>query len=196
MLKRTFATAATALLLSGWGASAMAADYKIDTEGQHAFVQFKISHLGYSYILGEFRDFSGTFSYDPDNLEASKAELTVQTGSLYSNHAERDKHLMSADFLDAGTYPTATFVSTGFTPDADDPDEGTLTGDLTLHGVTKQIELEVERIGGGDDPWGGYRQGFETQTRLELADYGIDMSSFPEPMHYVDLYITFEGLRQ
>ncbi|HSP57243.1 MAG TPA: YceI family protein, partial [Halomonas sp.] len=92
---------------------AQAADYTIDTEGQHAFVQFKISHLGYSYILGSFEDFSGEFSYDPEDLSASSVEVEVDVASLNSNHAERDKHILSDDFLDAGEYPTATFASTG-----------------------------------------------------------------------------------
>ncbi|PRY71872.1 YceI family protein [Halomonas ventosae] len=195
MIKKTaIATALSAVALVGVS-QAQAADYAIDTDdGQHAFVQFKISHLGYSYILGSFEEFSGSFSYDPENPEASSASVEVEVASLNSNHAERDKHIKSDDFLDAGEYPTATFTSTGFEPTGDN--EGVLTGDLTLHGETNEIEMPVTLVGEGEDPWGSYRAGFEGSTTLTLADYGIDMSDFPEVMHELELYVTFEGIRQ
>lgn len=173
---------------------AQADDYVIDTEGQHAFVQFKINHLGYSYILGHFEAFEGQFHYDPENLEASSVEMEVQVNSLNSNHAERDRHFLSDDFLSAGDYPTATFVSTGFEPTGDN--EGVITGDLTLKGETREIEMPVTLVGTGEDPWGSYRAGFEGSTMLTLADFGIDMSDFPEVMEELELYVTFEGVRQ
>ncbi|MAY72678.1 MAG: hypothetical protein CME82_14640 [Halomonas sp.] len=193
MFKKTAIAALTAASLLPL-AQAQAADYAIDSEGQHAFVQFKISHLGYSYILGSFESFDGTFSYDPENVEAASAEVEVDVTSLNTNHAERDKHILSGDFLDAGEYPTATFTSTGFESTGDG--EGVLSGDLTLHGVTNSIEMPVTLLGEGDDPWGGYRAGFEGSTELALSDYDIDMSKFPEPMHNLELYVTFEGIRQ
>nr|WP_299242849.1 YceI family protein [uncultured Halomonas sp.] len=173
---------------------AQAADYIIDKEGQHAFIQFKISHLGYSYILGSFEDFSGNFSYDPEDVASSSVNVDVNVASLNSNHAERDKHILNEDFLDASEYPTATFESTGF--ESTGEGEGTLTGDLTLHGVTNEITMDVSHIGGGEDPWGGYRDGFEGTTNLALADYDIDMSKFPPVMHELELYVVFEGIRQ
>ncbi|WP_136067262.1 YceI family protein [Modicisalibacter radicis] len=189
----------TAIALAGAAsllplAAAQAADYQIDSENQHAFIQFKISHLGYSYILGTFDDFTGSFSYDPENPGESSANVTVDVTSLDTAHAERDKHILSGDFLNASEYPQATFESTGF--ESTGEGTGELNGDLTLHGQTQPITMEVEHIGGGEDPWGGYRQGFEGSTMLELADYGIDMSKFPEPMHRLELYVTFEGIRQ
>jgi len=194
MFKKTaIATARGATALMGVS-QAQAADYVIDTDGQHAFVQFKVSHLGYSYILGSLEDFSGSFSYDPDNLEASSVNIDVEVASLNSNHAERDKHIKSDDFLDVAQYPTATFTSSDFSPTGDDA--GVLTGELTMHGETNEIEMQVTLVGEGEDPWGGYRAGFEGSTLLTLADYGIDMSDFPEVMHDVELYVTFEGVRQ
>lgn len=194
MLKKTaLATALSAAAIVGI-AQAQAADYVIDTDGQHAFVQFKINHLGYSYILGNFEEFSGRFHYDADDLEASSVEMEVQVSSLNSNHAERDRHFLSDDFLSAGDHPTATFVSTGFTPNGDA--EGVLTGELTLKGETREIEMPVVLMGEGEDPWGNYRAGFEGSTTLTLADFGIDMSAFPEVMHELELYVTFEGVRQ
>ncbi len=193
LLKKTALAAlvAAALPLT----QAQAADYKIDSEGQHAFIQFKISHLGYSYILGDFKQFNGDFSYDPEAPEESSVAVKVDVDSLDSNHAERDKHILSGDFLDASKYPQASFKSTGFQID-DDGEEGEMTGELTLHGVTRKVTFDVDHIGGGDDPWGGYRQGFEATTTLNLADFDIDMSQFPEPMHSVDLYVVLEGIRQ
>jgi len=194
MFKKTaFASVIAAVALVPLS-QAQAADYQIDTEGQHAFVQFKISHLGFSYILGSFEEFDGQFAYDPENLDASSAEIEVQVDSLTSNHAERDRHILSEDFLNAGEFPTATFSSTGF--ESTGENEGVLTGDLTLHGETQEIEMPVTLMGEGDDPWGNYRAGFEGSTTLTLSDYGIDMSDFPESMHELELYVTFEGIRQ
>ena len=193
-LKKTaFASAIAATALVPLS-QAQAADYQIDTDGQHAFVQFKISHLGFSYILGSFQEFDGQFSYDPENLEASSANITVQVDSLTSNHAERDRHILSGDFLNASEFPTATFTSTGF--ESTEDNQGVLTGELTLHGETQEIEMPVTLLGEGDDPWGNYRAGFEGSTTLSLSDYGIDMSDFPESMHDLELYVTFEGIRQ
>lgn len=193
MFKKTVTAATLAAALVPM-TQAQAADYIIDTEGQHAFVQFKINHLGYSYILGSFEKFSGEFSYDSEDLGASSVNIDVDVTSLNSNHAERDKHILSDDFLDAEEYPTATFASTGFKPTGDD--KGVLTGDMTLHGETVEIEMPVTLIGEGEDPWGGYRAGFEGSTTLTLSDFGIDMSDFPEMMRELELYVTFEGVRQ
>ncbi|WP_417331424.1 YceI family protein [Halomonas cupida] len=195
MYKKTTIAALSALAMLPFAqAQAQAADYAIDTEGQHAFIQFRINHVGFSYILGNFESFDGTFSYDAEDPAASSAELEVDVTSLNTNHAERDKHILSGDFLDAGEYPTATFTSTGFESTGDG--EGVLTGDLTLHGTTQSIEMPVTLVGEGEDPWGGYRAGFEGSTDLTLTDYGIDMSKFPEAMQTLELYVTFEGVRQ
>ncbi|GHE19814.1 YceI family protein [Halomonas urumqiensis] len=194
MLKKTVVATAIAATTLIAVSHAQAADYVVDTENQHAFVQFKINHLGYSYILGQFEEFEGSFSYDPENLEASSVEMEVQTDSLNTNHAERNRHFMSDDFLSVAEYPTASFVSTGFEPEGDS--EGVLTGELTLKGETREIEMPVTLVGEGEDPWGNYRAGFEGMTTLALADYGIDMSDFPEIMHELELYVTFEGVRQ
>lgn len=92
--------------------SAVAADYKIDKEGQHAFVNFRIQHLGYSWLYGTFKDFDGTFTFDEKNPAADKVSVTINTNSVDTNHAERDKHLRSGEFLNVGKYPQATFTST------------------------------------------------------------------------------------
>lgn len=194
MFKKTAIAAALGASALVTLSQAQAAEYVIDTDGQHAFVQFKISHLGYSYILGDFEEFSGGFNYDPENVTDSSVNMTVDVSSLDTNHAERDKHILSGDFLDASQYPEATFESTGF--ESTGEGQGKLTGNLTLHGVTNEITMDVKHIGGGEDPWGNYRQGFEGSTMLDLSNYDIDMSKFPPVMHELELYVVFEGIRQ
>ena len=150
--------------------SAVAADYKIDKEGQHAFVNFRIQHLGYSWLYGTFKDFDGTFSFDEANPASDKVNVTINTNSLDTNHAERDKHLRSGDFLNVAKFPQATFASTGVKKDGDGLD---ITGNLTLNGVTKPVTLDAKLIGQGNDPWGGKRAGFEASGKIKLKDFGI-----------------------
>lgn len=175
------ATLAISLLASG---QALAADYVIDKKGQHAFVNFKVSHLGFSYIIGRFNDFAGVFSHDPAKPGDSKANVTIQAKSLDTNHAERDKHLRSADFLEVDKYPEIKFVSSGFK-------DGKLKGDLSIHGVTKPVTLDVNHVGEGDDPWGGYRSGFEGNVMLKAADFGM-----PDWVGDIEVTINVEGVRQ
>ncbi|MEX1221713.1 MAG: YceI family protein [Idiomarina sp.] len=185
---------AAMLATTGFAAApAVADDYVIDTEGAHAFVQFKISHLGYSWLLGRFNDFEGNFSYDESNPENASVSVTIDTASIDSNHAERDKHLRSDDFLDVEEFPQASFESTSYKPNGDGT--GTLMGKFTLHGVTKDISIDVKEIGAGQDPWGGFRRGFEGGVTLTLADYGIDYDLGPASRD-VEIFLSIEGIRQ
>ncbi len=181
------------LTLSGLFATvpSMAADYVIDTKGAHAFVQFRTKHLGISWLYGRFTEFGGEFSYDAAKPEASKVSVLVKTNSLESNHAERDKHLRSSDFLDVSKHPEAKFVSTSFKPKGGDKFE--LKGNMTLFGKTKEVTIDVLKIGEGDDPWGGYRVGFEGTTTISPADFGIDMSPMVET---VELTLSVEGIKK
>lgn len=190
MTVRRSALALAALALLSLPASA--ADYVIDTKGAHASINFRIKHLGYSWLVGRFDTFSGNFSYDEAAPEASKISVEIDTNSVNSNHAERDKHLRSPDFLDVAKFPKATFVSKSV---AVKDGKGTITGDLTLRGVTKPVTIEAEVIGGGEDPWGGYRQGFAGTTKLVLADFGITKELGPASKE-VMLELNIEGVRQ
>jgi len=174
-------------------ANIFAEDYVIDSKGMHASIQFKISHLGYSWMWGRFSDFEGAFSYDDKDKAASKIAVTVKTASVDSNHAERDKHLRSDDFLEVDKYPEAKFVSTSYTEGSDG--KAVLKGNLTLHGVTKEVEVAVSPVGAGKDPWGGYRRGFEGKTRIALKDYNIKMNLGPASAE-LDLIFEFEGVRK
>lgn len=189
MRKALLATGLALTTALSFGATA--ADYVIDTEGGHASINFTVSHLGYSYIQGRFNRFDGTFSYDPKNITASKVEVKVDTTSLDSNHAERDKHLRGGEFIDAGKYSTATFKSTSIEDQGDG--EFTINGDLTLHGQTKPISIDAELIGAGPDPWGGERAGFEGTTTLQLSDFGIKAMDMVET---VDMQLYVEGIKR
>jgi polyisoprenoid-binding protein YceI len=167
--------------------------YVIDTEGAHAFVQFRIKHLGYSWLYGRFNDFGGTFTYDTGNPANASIQVDIRTASLDSNHAERDKHLRGEDFLDVDQYPDAGFRSTAV--DWREDGTGTVTGDFTLRGVTKPITIEVEEIGAGPDPWGGYRRGFQGATSFALKDFGIDYDLGPASTD-VEIILSVEGIRQ
>ena len=180
-----------ALLTSGMAQAAET--YKMDTEGSHAFIQFKIQHLGFSWLLGRFNTFDGEFVLDQKNIENSKVKVTIDVASVDSNHGERDKHLRGKDFFEVEKYPEATFVSTRVEKTGEKTAK--ITGDFTLKGVTKPVTLDAEYIGGGKDPWGGYRQGFEATTQLKLKDFGIDYNLGPAS-EVVDIYISVEGIRQ
>jgi polyisoprenoid-binding protein YceI len=192
MFKKTLLASVVALGLTA-GATVNAADYMIDTKGAHASVKFKISHLGYSWLYGRFNSFSGDFSYDENNPSASRVTVEIDTASVDSNHAERDKHLRSDDFLDVAKYPKATFVGTGFSEQGGG--KATLTGDLTLHGVTKPITIDVMHVGAGKDPWGGYRRGFSGTTRLTLKDWGITKNLGPASAS-LEMILDVEGIRK
>lgn len=172
---------------------ANAADYVIDTEGAHAFIQFKISHLGYSWLYGRFNQFSGDFNYDSNNLAAAKINVTINTNSVDSNHTERDQHLRGTDFLNVEKFPESRFVSTKVVPTSGNNFD--LHGQFTLNGVTKDIVIAAEKIGEGQDPWGGYRAGFAGTTAFALKDFGINYDLGPAAaMVYLELSV--EGIRK
>ena len=191
-MKKALLTTILALSTS-YTALVEAADYKIDIKGAHASINFKIQHLGYSWLTGRFDEFDGNFWYDNTSPEKSKINVKINTSSINSNHALRDKHLRDDDFLDVAKYPYAQFESTNF--DVHNEKEATITGNLTLHGVTKSISFPVQKIGEGKDPWGGYRAGFSGVTRLKLSDYGITKNLGPASAH-VELELNIEGVKQ
>ncbi len=182
------------LVLTAYAAKvARAEDYIIDTKRSHAFIQFKIPHLGFSWLLGRFNQFEGSFSYDEKKPSASKVRVTIDTASIDTNHAKRDKHLRGKDFLDVEKFPKATFVSTSVEPKG--KDKATIKGDLTLHGVTRHVEIEANQVGAGNDPWGGFRRGFEGKTRFALKDFNINFDLGPASKE-VELYLSIEGIRK
>ncbi len=191
-LQRIMNIALLTASLMVFGKNAVAAEYEIDIEGMHAAIQFRIYHLGYSVLTGRFNDFGGFFTWDRNNPAVSSVDVTINTASIDSNHAERDKHLREPDFLNVEKYPQATFKSTKYNGDAGG---GTLEGILTLHGVSKPIVLDIKFIGEGADPWGGYRAGFEGNVTIRRSDFGMMYNLGPKSDEMeLDLYI--EGIRK
>lgn len=195
MKKLLLASAVSVALIGTANANASehSGTYAFDKEGAHQFITFKISHLGYSWLYGRFNDFDGEFVYDAENPENSTVTVTIDTASVDSNHAERDKHLRSDDFLHVSQFPQATFKSKRVV--VDDDGEADIIGDFTLRGVTREITLEAEMLGHGEDPWGGYRMGFEAETEFRLKDFGIPMD-LGEASETVEIKISIEGIRQ
>ena len=178
------------LALGGIGVVAPAADYEIDSA--HSFVEFRIKHLGYSWLYGRFNRISGRFTHNPDHPEDNSIRVSIDPASVDTNHAERDKHLRSPDFLDVGRYPRAEFESTKYTGDAR---SGILEGKLTLHGMTKPVSIRIEKIGEGKDPWGGYRVGFVGTATLTRRDFGISYNLGPAS-ESMELELGIEGIRK
>ena len=190
MIKRTLGAALIAAGLALSGAATQAADYTVDSG--HSFVQFKISHIGVSWLIGTFEKVSGSFTFDSEaGPEGQSIAVEIDTASVDTNHAERDKHLRSSDFLDVDEFPTATFVSTGYEGDGE---SGVMSGDLTLHGVTKPIAIDVKKVGEGKDPWGGYRAGFEGTVAITRKDFGMGYNLGPAA-ESMELFLFIEGTR-
>jgi len=172
-----------------------AENYAFDIKGQHAFIQFKVKHLGYSWLIGNFNTFNGAYVYDQAHPEKSSVSVEINVASVDSNHAERDKHLRSADFFDVAQFPKASFTSTSFEDKGNG--KGVLKGTFTLHGVTKNITFDISQVGAGKDPWGGFRRGFEGKTTLHLSDYNMLKSSMLGAVaENVELFFSIEGVRQ
>ena len=185
-------TAILLLIVCAWPASA--ANYAFDTPGMHAFIHFRVKHLGFSWLYGQFRSFEGKFAFDPADPASSSVHVEIDMSSLDSNHAERDKHLRSDDYLDVDEYPTARFVSKRIEVTGDT--SASVIGDFTLHGTTREISLDVRHIGGGPDPWGGERQGFEGSVAIQPADYGIEMAHLGQASATVEIILSIEGVRR
>lgn len=196
MIKRTFTqiTSAGILAVSMLASGIVnAAEYEVDTGGKHAFIQFKVSHLGYSYVVGEFPDFDGTFNYDSDNPAASTVNIEIDTTTVDTRHAKRNVHIRGKDFLNVKKFPRATFASTSY--EETGGSNAVLIGDLTLHGVTQPVTVNMTKIGEGKDPWGGYRAGFEGSASIVMADFGIDYNLGPASRN-AEIYFTIEGIKQ
>jgi len=168
--------------------------YVIDTKKAHAFINFRISHLGYSWLHGRFNKFQGEFDFDTANPSNSKIEVRIDPASVDTNHAERDKHIRGKDFFHVKKFPESSFVSTSITRHGG---KGALIikGKFTLHGITRDITIRGEEVGAGKDPWGGYRRGFRGHTTLKLHDYGINYNLGPAST-IVHLEFSIEGIRK
>lgn len=166
----------TAILLSLLTLSLAAPLYAkpetLNIDKAHTFITFKVSHIGFAWIPGAFTDFDGTLVHDAEQPANSKVTFTVRIPSLDTWHAERDKHLKSDDFFAAESHPTATFTSTAYEPAGDNT--AILRGDLTIKGITREVEFKVNELAAKEDPWGNFRRAWEAETELDLGAFKLN----------------------
>ena len=164
--------------------------YKIDPV--HSSIGFSIRHF-FSPVPGAFTQFSGTIKVDRENPENNSVEATIDVPSIDTRIQKRDDDLRSANFFDATKYPTATFQSKSWKKTGDDTFD--VTGDLTLHGVTKEVVLKVKSLGFGPGMQGRQISGWEATTTLTREDFGI--TKYPQMLgHDVPVTITIEADQQ
>jgi polyisoprenoid-binding protein YceI len=141
-------------------------------EPNHTRVQFAVSHIGFTQFFGDFTGAKGTLVLDPKNVATSKVDITLPVSSVSTTNATLDGELKSADWFDAATYPTIRFVSTKIVRTA--PNKATITGELTMHGVTKPVELQASFNGSGVNPLDkAYTVGFDATAKLKRSDFGV-----------------------
>lgn len=144
--------------------------YTIDPA--HSSAHFSVRHMMISNVKGEFTKLSGRVTYDPDNPKASKVEATIDVNSLHTRDEQRDGHLKSADFFDAAKFPEIKFVSKSVEPDGHE--EYLVKGDMTIHGVTHEVALQVEGpTPEVKDPWGNLRCGAAAMAKINRKDFGL-----------------------
>jgi polyisoprenoid-binding protein YceI len=145
-------------------------NWKID--GSHSVAEFSVKHLMVSTVKGRFQKVSGNITWDETNPANSSVEATIDANSITTNDEKRDGHLNSADFFETEKYPTINFKSTRV--EAKKADNFKVIGELTMHGVTKEVTLDVEYNGSGKNPWGMSVAGFTARTSLSRKDYGLN----------------------
>lgn len=150
-------------------ATASLKTYKIDEA--HSTIRFWVRHLMIAKVHGEFPDITGSVVYDETNLDLARIEVSVKIGSLTTRNEQRDAHLKSADFLDAESFPEMTYRSTRVTKRA--PNNFLIDGDLTLHGVTRPVQLEAETTDEIPSPFGGYKVGVNAKGEVNREDFGM-----------------------
>ena len=168
-MKRLLVSVTTIIALS-LPVLASATTWNIDSD--HSNIGFKVRHLMVSNVKGSFEKNSGVVTIDDKDITKSKVSVTIDTASVNTNVAKRDEHLRSADFFDVAKYPTMTFVSRKVAKAG----KGKLkvTGDLTLHGITKEVVLDVEGLSKeSKDPWGNFRSGTVATTKINRKDFGL-----------------------
>jgi polyisoprenoid-binding protein YceI len=143
-------------------------------EPNHSLVEFSAKHMMITTVKGRFRDVSGTIVIDEANPARSHAEVSMAAATIDTGVAQRDQHLVSADFLDAENHKAITFKTKRIDgARAEAGREFTVVGDLTIRGTTREVTLKTSYEGRGKDPWGGERLGFSATTKITRSDFGL-----------------------
>jgi len=150
--------------------------YKIDAA--HSEINFKVKHLMITNVTGSFNTFEGSMESNNEDFSDAKISFTADINSISTNNEQRDGHLKSDDFFGAEAFPKLTFTSTAFTPKSSG--EYLLTGNLTIKGITKSVELNVELGGTATDPYGQVKTGFEINGKINRKDFGLNWSAVTE----------------
>ncbi len=197
-MKKLCLAALTTLVLSTLVASGQlaAAEYRIDPS--HSTIGFQVRHMAISKTNGNFEDYTGSFSFEPGQPDSWSCEAVIQAASINTNNQKRDDHLRTDEFLDVAKFTTLTFKSTGVK--MENESEGILTGDLTIHGVTKPVEMHLEILGTVTDPWGDERAGFSASVNINRKDYGLSYNSVMEAGGLVvgdkvKIFLEIEGIK-
>jgi polyisoprenoid-binding protein YceI len=141
----------------------------------HSAAEFSIRHLMITNVKGRFGKLSGTVDLDTDHPESSKIDVTIDATSIDTRDDKRDAHLRSPDFFDVEKFPTLTFKSTKVTRTGDG---FAVLGDLTMHGITKEVTLEVDELSSpGKDPWGNTRLGTSAKAKINRKDWGLSWNA-------------------
>jgi polyisoprenoid-binding protein YceI len=167
-----------ALLLSLAPTLALAATSTWNVDASHSQVGFAVKHLVISNVRGEFGAYQGKLVLDESDVTKSTVEATIDVSSISTKVADRDAHLKSADFFDVAKYPSITFKSTKVAKAG--KDELKVTGDLTLHGVTKPVVLDVSTSPEVKGMFGETRRGFAATTTIDRKDYGLTWNKLVE----------------
>lgn len=168
-------------------AYAAAETYNIDTG--HSFANFSIRHV-VAKTSGSFNDIQGVVNIDREQLANSSVNAKISVASISTRHAKRDEHIQKPDYLDAAQFGEITFVSSKV--EAKSATEGVMTGQFTLHGVTKEIAIPFKVLGFGADPWGGQRAGFEAHTTIKASDFGFAWMKKPNSPVGDDIEVTLQ----
>ena len=141
----------------------------------HSEIGFKVKHMMFTNISGKFTKFDASIETDDTDFENAKVEFTGAVDSISTGNADRDTHLISADFFDAAQFPEIKFKVTSFTKIKDDQYD--LTGDLTMHGVTKSVKIPTQYSGLMKDPWGNAKIAFSLDGKINRKDWGLNWNS-------------------
>jgi len=165
--------ATAVVLVSVWvtAASARAETARYDVDPDHSTIGFSVDHMVVSKTRGQFMEYTGFIEMDPDAKTVKTIEATIKTPSITTNHQKRDAHLKSPEFFDVEKYPTMTYKMKSYHKNGDGY---TAVGDLTLHGVTKEITLAGNFNGVNKDPWGNTRAGFTAEGKVNRKDFGVN----------------------
>ena len=167
---KNLVTVVAAVVTLGLPAFALADLWQIDQD--HSNVGFKVRHLMVSNVKGDFGKFAGSVDIDNKDVTKSKVSVAIETASVNTGVTKRDDHLKSADFFEVAKFPTMTFVSKKVVKAG--KDKLKVTGALTLHGVTRDVVLDVEGLSSAaKDPWGNLRRGASASTMISRKDFGL-----------------------